>query len=238
MLIKQKNFEGPFDLLLDLIEKSEINIEDIKISEITEQFIRAMNEISIDADRLSDFITVATQLLILKTRSLIQVEDEEEFSKEDLIKRLIEYKKYKEVSESLKEYEERGKNYLNKFQEDLSDYSQEEEDIEIIGDKNLLAKIYTIIIERYIEFEDRVFDVNDVLNREEYSVEEYITKIEEKISVNETRSFKSLLENVTNKQEIIVVFLGILEMSKSKEIRIFQDEDDIYLSRVDVDERV
>lgn len=233
MIIKQKNYEGPFDLLLELIEKSKIDIEDIQISEITEQFIEAMNKMDIDVNQLADFITVATQLLLLKTKSLIYIEEEEEeFTKEDLINRLIEYKKFKEISEKLRGYEKNGRLYLSKLQEDLKDYQGEVEE-EIIGDPDILSRIYSILIDRYLEIEENAFNVDDVLNREEYSVEGYIEKINGKLEFNKKTNFKSLLSDITNKDEVIVVFLSILEMSRDKYIQIYQEGQEIYINRME-----
>ena len=218
---------------MELIEKSKIDIEDIQISEITEQFIEAMNKMDIDVNQLADFITVATQLLLLKTKSLIYIEEEEEeFTKEDLINRLIEYKKFKEISEKLRGYEKNGRLYLSKLQEDLKDYQGEVEE-EIIGDPDILSRIYSILIDRYLEIEENAFNVDDVLNREEYSVEGYIEKINGKLEFNKKTNFKSLLSDITNKDEVIVVFLSILEMSRDKYIQIYQEGQEIYINRME-----
>lgn len=230
MIVKTNNFEGPFDLILELVNKAKLNIEDIVISDITDQFMQEMKKIKIDSTELSDFIRVATNLLLLKTKSLIEVEeDEEELSREDLINRLIEYKKFKEVREILKDREEMASHFINKLQEDLSIYSYEEEEEELIGDKYLLSDIYKLLMERYFELEQREFDVDDVMDREEYAVEDYIDEIRAKLVIGKIISMNDLINKKNKKEEIIVIFLSLLEMAKANYINILQDREESIL---------
>ena len=110
--IKIDNFEGPLDLLCHLIDKNKMNIYDIKISEITDQYIDYLNEMErLNLEIASEFLIMASTLILLKSKSLLpkQVEDEEEITEEELIKRIIEYKKYKEIIKKFKEqYENSG----------------------------------------------------------------------------------------------------------------------------------
>lgn len=230
MIVKTNNFEGPFDLILELVNKAKLNIEDIVISDITDQFIQEMKKIEIDSSELSDFIRVATNLLLLKTKSLIEVEEEEEeLSREDLINRLIEYKKFKEVSEILRNKEEAASHFVTKLPEDLSIYSHEEEEEELIGDKHLLSDIYKLLMERYFELEQRAFDVDDVMDREEYAVEDYIDEIRGKLVIGKIISINELVNKKNTKEEIIVIFLSLLEMAKANYINILQDREDSIL---------
>ena len=98
--IKINNFEGPLDLLCHLIDKNKMNIYDIKISDITDQYIDYLNEMErLNLEIASEFLVMASTLILLKSKSLLpkQVEDEEEITEEELIRRIIEYKKYKEI---------------------------------------------------------------------------------------------------------------------------------------------
>ena len=117
-------FEGPLDLLVHLIEKAEVNIEDIFVSEITAQYLAYMDDLdALDMDRASSFLTVAAQLLLIKSRSLLPrppVEDEEEEDpKEALLRQLREYKAFKAASEELSERFEEAKKAITRLPEDV-----------------------------------------------------------------------------------------------------------------------
>ena len=104
--IKLDNFEGPLDLLCHLVDKNKMDINQIKISEITDQYIDYINKMQeLNLDVTSEFILMASTLLFIKSKSLLpkQVEDEAELTEEELVHRIIEYKKYKEISKKLKE---------------------------------------------------------------------------------------------------------------------------------------
>ncbi len=103
--IKINNFEGPLDLLCHLIDKNKMDIYDINISEITDQYIEYINEMEeMNLDVTSEFLVMSSTLLYLKSKHLLPKEqdDEEEITEEELIRRIIEYKKYKEITEKLK----------------------------------------------------------------------------------------------------------------------------------------
>ena len=105
--IKLDNFEGPLDLLCHLVDKNKMDINQIKISEITDQYIDYINKMQeLNLDVTSEFILMASTLLFIKSKSLLpkQVEDEAELTEEELVHRIIEYKKYKEISKKLKEF--------------------------------------------------------------------------------------------------------------------------------------
>ena len=105
--IKLQNFEGPLDLLCHLIDKNKMNICDIKISEITDQYIEYLNKMEqMNLEITSEFLVMASTLLYLKSKSLLPSieEDEKEISEEELIRRIIEYKKYKEISKYFKSF--------------------------------------------------------------------------------------------------------------------------------------
>ena len=104
--IKIDNFEGPLDLLCHLIDKNKMNIYDINLSDITDQYIEFLNEQEkLNLEIASEFLVMASTLLYLKSKNLLpkQEDEEEELTEEELIKRIIEYKKFKEISKQLKE---------------------------------------------------------------------------------------------------------------------------------------
>ena len=120
--IKIDNFEGPLDLLCHLIDKNKMNIYDINLSEITDQYINYLKEQEkLNLEIASEFIIMASTLLYLKSKNLLpkQEEEEEEITEEELIRRIIEYKKFKEISKVLKEQYKNNSNRYFKLQEEI-----------------------------------------------------------------------------------------------------------------------
>lgn len=226
--VRTGEFYGPFDLLLELIEKSKMDIYNIQISEITNSYIEQINTIKIPADELTDFILIAASLLHIKTKALVkdsieldEASDEEEISKEDLIKRLVEYKKIKQLALLLRQNEKIGLKKITKLQEDLSKYSEVIEE-EIIYDINFLKlSLEAIILRSNIE-ED--FKVEKILNIAEYSLDEYSEKIKLDLLTKKIISISHMIKKVSNKSEAIIIFLSILELSKNKKLTIKQDD--------------
>lgn len=226
--VKTGEFYGPFDLLLELIEKSKMDIYNIQISDITNSYIEQINTISIPADELTDFILIAASLLHIKTRTLVKdsivqdEEEDEELTKEDLVRRLVEYKKIKKLAIYLRKLEQVGIKRHTKLQEDLTTFQSEVEE-EIIYDVEILKLSLEAIILRSAIKTD--FKVAKILNIDEYSLEEYYDKIKVDVLKNKIVSISKLLKKTDNKSEAIIIFLSILELSKNKQLKIYQDED-------------
>ncbi|NLW51785.1 MAG: segregation/condensation protein A [Tissierellia bacterium] len=221
-------FYGPFDLLLELIEKSKMDIYDINISEITNSYIEKINTIDIPSDELTDFILIAATLLAIKTRSLVkdsievQEENDDEISKDELIRRLVEYKKIKKVIIYLREFEKRGMSKYAKVQEDLLPYASDVEDNIVFDVEVLKMTLESLILKSSLQDE---FKVERILNIEEYSLEEYNEKIKIDIFKKKVISISSMLKMVESKSEAIIIFLSILELSKQNQLTIRQDHD-------------
>lgn len=225
--VKTGEYYGPFDVLLDLIEKSKMDIYDIQISEITSSYIDGLNQMEIPSSEVTDFILIAASLLYIKTKTLVkdsietQNEDEEELSKEDLIQRLVEYKKIKKLTLELRKYEENGLKKYTKLQEDLSVYEEVTAEDDIVYDSQILKlTIESLILKNSIDTE---FKVEKILNIDEYSLEEYNTKIKEQVLEEKIVNITKMLKSVKKKSEAIIIFLSILELSKRKELSIKQD---------------
>lgn len=220
-------FFGPFDLLLDLIKKSKYDIYEIKLSDITNKYIKSLNELDIPSDETADFILIATQLLYLKTISLIKdtlesdEEDEDIISEDELLRRLIEYKKIKSVIPQFNELFEEGSLKHTKLQDDLSKYKENSDNIEY--DISKLKHSFEDLIE--ILLKDDVFEVDEIMDREEYSLEKYNSKIKLRLIKEKIISITKLLKKVKTKSEAIVIFLSILELSKTKNLFISQDSE-------------
>ncbi|MDL2311121.1 segregation/condensation protein A [Peptostreptococcaceae bacterium OttesenSCG-928-C18] len=221
-------YNGPFDLLLGLIEKNKIDIYDLKLSDITEEFlveVESMKEIN--PENITEFIYLASTLLELKSRKLLPkneyIEEDEEISEELILQRLIEYKRFKEASKQLIDLKESADLQFSKIQDDLQDYVIEDMENEIIGDCNLLLEELINIMKK-----DKLKEENlkkfEVIRAEEYSVDTYMENIQCKLGNSSKLSLSNLIEKESCKQEIIVVFLSILELIKTKIVKVFQDE--------------
>lgn len=228
--VRTGEFYGPFDLLLELIEKSKMDIYNIQLSEITNSYIEQINTIDIPSEELTDFILIAASLLQIKTKTLVkdsieveEEEGEEELSKEELVRRLVEYKRIKKLAILLRDQEKIGLKKHVKLQEDLSSYSnllKAQEDNIVYDLEVLKLTMDAIILKSQIE-ED--FKVEKILNIAEYSLDEYSEKIKVDLLSKRILSISKMLKKVTDKSEAIIIFLSILELSKNKKLTISQD---------------
>ncbi len=230
--IKLETFEGPLDLLFHLIEKNEIDIYNIPISEITDQYLEYIDRIqSLDMEVASEFLVMAATLLEIKSRMLLPnpVEEQLQFEvdgvdpRRDLIMKLIEYKKYKNAAEFLKDREnEYGKVYF-KPQEQLEEYINKKE---IIKDIKLEEQILVDAINRLLKKMNKI-DNNrkqffKELKREVYTVDEKINLINDLLNSRNKIYFEELFNTKTTRLEIVVTFLAILELLKLKKVNIKQ----------------
>lgn len=220
-------FSGPLDLLLDLVEKSKIDIYDIPIAEITSQFLEAMNEMDIPAHELSQFIDMASILLYLKTKHLMkdqeEEEEEEEFTKEQLIEKLLEYKKYKQAAKTFRVWEEEAGLIYSKWREDLTPFEPDAEEEEIIGDPSLLEQMLKELIERQV-IEEKEFAVEKIMNIDEYSLEKTERRIRDQLQEQEILSLTDVLSEKPKKTEVIIAFLSILELCRMRVLYIIQED--------------
>lgn len=225
-------FEGPMDLLLHLIDKAEIDIYDIPISHIAEQFldyIRHMEDINLGVT--AEFLVMAATLLEIKSKMLlpnkstsdnIQIEMEEIDPRAELVRRLVEYKKYKNAAEELRLFEILQSKVYYKPKEDLIDYEDYEIELEGLNMEILLKSISKIIIKR--SKKDKVLDISEI-QREEYTLEKCMEDIKREIEINESIKFSDLLDEENTKKEIIAFFLSILELIRLKYIKVMQEKD-------------
>lgn len=227
------DFEGPMDLLLHLIKKEDVDIRDISIEEITKQylaFIEEMEEMNLNI--ASEYLIMAAELLEIKSAILLpkkEIELEiEEDPRENLINRLIEYKRYKEITNEFKELEENRKNYFTKSVEDLSSYRSEEESLDL-GDVDLdkLLDAFSKFLTRKQEEKP----LNTKISTKEYSVKERSEEIRNILRKKKNVNFEELFE-VYKKDYIVVTFLSILNLARKQELEIKQEDnfDKIYLS--------
>lgn len=226
-------FEGPMDLLLHLIKKSDIDIIDINLEEIIKQYldyIRVMENLNLDI--ASEYLTMAAELLVIKSSLLLpkqEIEEDEDVVdlKQDLINRLIEYKQYKEVTNEFKQLEESRREVYTKIPESLKEYQTEEAmdlgDITIDDLVNAFSKFLTR--------KEMEKPLNTKITTKEFSIGERSNEIRTILKRKKKMEFSELFE-VNRKDYIVVTFLSILSLAKKQEIEINQEDNfnKIYLS--------
>lgn len=223
--ISIKSYEGPMDLLLDLIKKNEVDIYDIPIHLITEQFLDYLNlSKTLNMEITSDFILMAATLIEIKSKMLLPknlLEDDEEDESEDprkeLVQKILEYEKFREVSNILKNSHEFENKSIYKLQEDFSTI----DDVDFI--KNLtidkLAIAFSNIIKK-IDIEDKSYTIRSEL----FTNKMAISIIREKLKSNKSLSFSEIIKNQCL-ENIITYFLAILEMAKNGQVTLTQNID-------------
>ena len=219
------DFEGPLDLLLHLIKINEMDIYDINIVEITEQYINFINYIQEkDIDIASDYLLMASELVHIKSNNLINLDNEEEVeedfeigTKEELTKRLLEYQAIKEMTISFQELNFKRSEIYTKLPSDLSDY-KEEVFLTNQGSLDDLINAFRLFLER----QKNIKPLNTRITKKEFSVEERMVSIRNILKDKKKIEFFELFDDLS-KSYVVVTFLSVLEMTKNKELIIFQE---------------
>lgn len=231
---KLEHFEGPLDLLLHLIEKNKINIYDIPIVEITEQYLDYVNRMEKeDLNVVSEFLVMAATLLDIKARMLLPAEVDEETGEEqdprsELVARLLEYKKYKYMALMLQDREDDAGLIFYKdptVPKEVAKYEPPVDLDELLGDLTLarLQKIFEQVLKRQEDKIDRVRSNFGVIRKEPVSLEDKIVFVMNYARKHRTFSFRQMLEKQTDRLEIVVTFLAILELMKIGKISLTQE---------------
>lgn len=240
--VKLQVFEGPLDLLLHLIEKNKVDIYDIPICLITEQYLEYINEMEKeDLNVTSDFLVMAATLLDIKSKMLLPPEVSEEGEEEDpraeLVEKLIEYKMYKYMSFELKDRQIDANKVMFKAQSlppEIADYKEPIDYDKLVGDVDLskLNRIFKSVMKRQVDKVDPVRSKFGKIEKDEVSLELKTEYVENYIRFHKSFSFKDLLEKQRSKMDIVVTFLIILEMIKIGKIMIAQEDlfDDIMIT--------
>ena len=233
--VQLKVYEGPLDLLYDMISKQKIDIKDISIIDITKQYINYITALEkMDLEIASEFITMASKLLEIKSRYLLYKQkdnNEVEDPRLELMEKLEEYKKFKLASQDLKDNITYVDDlYYRKKEEIIIDDSMNIDDISIDAIKNILPYILKVKSEDNKPHKDEKLD--KIVRGRIVPVEEKIAYIREIISRDNEVSFIKVIENV-DKDEVIATFLSVLELIKSSEIVVYQDLffDDILIKK-------
>lgn len=224
--IKIENFEGPLDLLCHLIDKNKMNIYDIKISEIADQYIEYINQMEeLNLEITSEFLIMASTLLYIKSKGLLpnQAEAEEELTEEQLIERIIEYKKYKEITIKFKEnYIEFSKRFF-KIPENIQLPKQK---LEVEYDTKILPEIYKTIIERNNEkINQNAKNIERIAISETYTVANKVKEMFKELIKKPKFVFNKLYSiSKCNKQEVVTAFTGLLELSRRNKVITVQEK--------------
>lgn len=238
---KLESFEGPLDLLLHLIDKAEIDIHEISISEVTDQYMEYLNAMQeLELEVTSEFLVMAATLLSIKSKQLLPkppvIEDDYEIWEDDgldprdeLIAKLIEYRKYKLIAEQLREQEFERSLVFTKEPEDLSPYMKAIPDNPVKGlHVDDLIKAFQKALRRATRR-----NIVTTIHRDEISVKDRINDIIVILRDYETVRFSKLIRDDMSRHEIVVTFLALLELMKMKHIRCHQHQlfDDIVIHR-------
>ena len=242
LTVKLQVFEGPLDLLLYLLEKNKVNIYDIPIVEITEQYMEYIREMKRqDLEVLSEFLVMAATLVDIKSRMLLpsnpDSEEEEEDPRAELVQQLLEYKMYKYMSFELRDRQVDAARNMYREQrlpKEVEAYRQPIDYEELIGDMNLnkLHEIFRSIVKKQEDKIDPVRSQYGNIEKDEVDMDIKMLYVEAYAREHKTFSFRKLLEKQNSKMEVIVTFLIILELMKTGKINISQENifDDIMIT--------
>lgn len=240
--VKLEAFEGPLDLLLHLIEKNKIDIYDIPIVEITEQYLDYIKQMqNRDMNIMSEFLVMAATLIDIKCRMLLPKEVNEEGEEEDpraeLVQKLLEYKMYKYMSLELRDRQvDAARNMYRRQQlpEEVAAYRQPVNYAELVGDMTLnkLHEIFKSIVRKQEDKIDPIRSKYGNIEKDEIDMDVKTLYVEAYAREHKNFSFRRLLEKQTSKMEVIVTFLIILELMKVGKINISQESifDDIMIT--------
>ncbi len=232
--VKLEVFEGPLDLLLHLIDKNKVDIYDIPIVEITQQYLDYIRQMeNEDMNVMSEFLVMAATLIDIKCRMLLPKEVNEEGEEEDpraeLVQKLLEYKMYKYMSMELKDRQvDAARNLFReqKLPKEVAAYRPPLDYEELIGDTTLvkLQEIFRSVIRRQEDKIDPIRSKYGKIEKEEIDMEAKALFVEAYIMEHKKISFRKLLEKEKSRMEVIVTFLIMLEMMKVGKITISQEE--------------
>ncbi|MCL2860313.1 MAG: segregation/condensation protein A [Oscillospiraceae bacterium] len=225
--IKLNNFEGPLDLLVFLIDKNKMDIHKVIISDIADQYIEYINNMeSMNLEVASEFLVMASTLLYIKSKALLPKiqEAEEELTEEELLKRIIEYKQYKEVSKKLKMQYETFSNRVFRLPENVVLPKQK---IETVYEKSIISQMYSEVINR----NENKMNTNtqekiaEIILHETVTITSKVKVILKELLKKPKFVFNKLFSKKDNKPiDIVIAFLSVLELTKRNRVLVEQKE--------------
>ena len=224
--IKLDNFEGPLDLLCHLIDKNKMNIYDINLSEITDQYIEYIKSMeAMNLEVTSEFLIMASTLLYLKSKSLLpkQVEEEKELTEEELLRRIIEYKKYKEITKKMKEFYSQSGMCLSKMPDEIKLPKQK---LERNYESSVVYEAYKNIVEKNSQrLNKNAKNINKIAITETYTVGDKVKTMFRELLHHKKFVFNNLFpKQKCSRPEIVTAFTGLLELSRRSKVLTNQEE--------------
>jgi segregation and condensation protein A len=224
-VVSLKQFDGPLDLLLTLISRAKIDIRDIFLSQITEQYLESMaGTDELDMDSASEFLQMAAMLLEIKSRTLLPVpprveEEDEETPEEALIRRLTEYKAFRELGKAMQKLECEARECLTKLPEE---YPLPPATYELTGlTLDALTQAFARVMSRLDARDDARRAITHEIRRDEYTMHSCMRRIKKHVARGNVR-FSQLFEDAPGRVEMVSVFLALLEMLRLGAIRVRQ----------------
>lgn len=231
---KLQVFEGPLDLLLYLIEKNKVDIYDIPIVTITEQYLEYVEQMQEqDMDVMSEFLVMAATLIRIKSKMLLPKEETEDEEEEDpraeLVRRLLEYKMYKYAALELKDMELDASHSLYKkptIPDEVAAYREEIDPATLVDGMtlNMLNDIFQSIMRRQVDKIDPIRSKFGTIEKEEINIEDRMVQVREQVRGLKGINFRTLLESQPTRMSIIITFMSVLELMKVGAITIRQEE--------------
>lgn len=239
--VQLKNFEGPLDLLLFFIKRDELDIYDIPISYITNQFLEYINLMEeLDLDVASEFILMASMLMSIKAKMMLpQEESDDELDEHDpryeLVQQLLEYKRYKEMASKMEDIEEEAqkKHFRGYHEVDQVEKRASGEALQDVTMFDLMAAFKKVLSD--IKKQDAVHHVEKI----EHTIEDQTEYVLNRLQEHGRTSFLAMCEELKTRTKIVVTFLAILEMLKERQINLYVEEGEpteFYLDLKPVDE--
>lgn len=224
--IKLNNFEGPLDLLCHLIDKNKMDIYDINLSEITDQYIEFLNQMEqMNLEVTSEFLVMSSTLLYLKSKHLLPKvdEEEEEITEEELIRRIIEYKKYKEITKNLKE---NFLEYSKRFYKGTEEIELPKQKIEDEYNSEIIPDLYRKLLQKNAEkINENAANIEKIAITETYTVGDKVKEMYRALIKYKKFNFNKLFSvKKRNKNEVVTAFSGLLEMSRRNKVITEQEE--------------
>ena len=239
MDIKLKDFEGPLDLLLHLVSKYQMDIYDVPITEVIEQYLAYISTLqAMRLEVVGEYMVMASQLMLIKSRKLLpkvaEVTDLEDDLEQDLLSQIEEYRKFRLLGEQLEVKHQERAQYYSKAPTELI-----YEDAELVHDKttiDLFLAFSTLLTKKKEEFSKS----HTTILRDEYKIEDMMVIVREALVEGQQLRLQDLFKETKDLQEVITLFLATLELIKTQEILLIQKESfgDIYLMKKNEENQV
>jgi len=235
-IVHLDTFDGPLDVLLFLIQKTKVDIMDISIADITDQYVQYIQSLqALNLEVASEYLLLSAQLIEMKSKMLLPKtkaeEAEEEDPREALIQRLLEYKKYKEVSKEFKEFEYERQQVYSKPLSDFSELVQNQTLLNEETKKDIYQLVYAF--ERMLARQKQTQERSVTLTKNEITIEEQMERIETVLR-KEAKLSLSLLVEEKSRSYLVTTFLAVLQLLRMNKVNVIQAElfDDIEIVTV------